>query len=316
MLSILPRKSLLFIVPFVLACMALAARPAGQEKSPGIKGSILINIRYFGGNFIEFKLQDGKLRKMTEGKPNLFDWIKNTPYIASSEDFKNIYSSARRYHYEKDEKLAAIMSHYNLEELDNLVKQFIRTKGKLKENKYSLTGPGKKFKYFWGKYADHFIPNRQFSYVIYYDSSFPHIGALIDLNSKEISFPFGLDRLGNIAWNGNGHYVAYAAPKDRDISQSTLVIKENPTGKTLLRKELGKFVPDIAWSPDSSAVALLTDTQKVSKSLWEFVPAAVGHPHFMSTFYLDVYDLSGNLLYQEQVNGEFKSATGRLVWIP
>jgi hypothetical protein len=211
--------------------------------------------------------------------------------------------------------LAALLSQYNLQEFPDVVKRFIQNKGTL-EIKYSLSGPGQKFKYFWGKYADHFIPNPQFSYVIFFDSSFPEVGALIDLHSKEISFPFGLDRLGNIVWNREGQYVAYATFIGENISQQILVIKDIPTGKTLLRKDIGKYVADITWSPDSSAVALLTFTERISNSPFESIANAMGHPSPIRTLYLEVYDLSGNLLYHEQVNGEFQSAKGRLVWIP
>ena len=265
MLSIPQRKSLLFIVPFVLVCMSLAAIPAAHEKPPGIQGSILINITYYGYKFIEFKLQDGKLLKLSEGKVIPFNKEKNIPYTYCSDDFKKIYNPIRRYHYEEEERLRTRLSPYNLEELFDIVHQFDRTNGKLKKEKYFLTGPSKELKYFWGKYADHFIPNQQYSYVIYYDSSSPYVGALIDLNSKEITFPLGLDPLGKIAWNREGQYVAYATPKDRDKSQAILVIKDIPAGKTLLRKDIGKYVADITWSPDSSAVALLTFTDRISK---------------------------------------------------
>jgi hypothetical protein len=103
---------------------------------------------------------------------------------------------------------------------------------------------------------------------------------------------------------------------DKDTSQSFLVIKDIPNGQSLLRRKIGKYVSDITWSPDSSAVALLTFTDRISKWPDELLAAAAGHPYFINTFYLEIYDLSGNLLYKEKVNSEFKSSKGRLVWIP
>jgi hypothetical protein len=41
---------------FVFVFLTLSAFTAGQEKPPGIQGTILINITCFGYNFIEFKL--------------------------------------------------------------------------------------------------------------------------------------------------------------------------------------------------------------------------------------------------------------------
>jgi hypothetical protein len=313
-----PGKTILTLgaAAFVFVILTLSAFTAGQEKPPGIQGSILINITYFGYNFIEFKLQDGRFIKTSQGKTTPLNKEKNIPYSYGSEDFKKIYNTIKHYNFEDEERLSAILSPYNLEELYDIVGQFERTHGKTKRDKYFLTGPSKKLRYFWEKYADFFNPNQQFSYVIYhYPSSF-HIGALIDVNSKEVSFPFGLDPLNQIVWNREGQYVAYSTPKDRDKSQAILVIKDVPGGKTLLRKDIGKYVSDITWSPDSSAVALLTFTERISKSPWNLLAAVAGHANFIRTFYLEIYDLSGNLSYKDKINGKFESSEGHLVWIP
>jgi hypothetical protein len=79
MQNIPQRKSLLIIILFVFAFLSLAAIPARQEKPPGILGTILINIEYVGSKFIEFKLQDGKLLKMSEGKTIPYNWEKKFP---------------------------------------------------------------------------------------------------------------------------------------------------------------------------------------------------------------------------------------------
>lgn len=325
-------KRISLLIAFIFALTALPAITAGQENSPVIRGSILINITHFGYKFIEFKLQDGKVLKTSEGKVIPIDKERNI-YIRtdSSDDFKKIYSPERRYHYEQEDKLTAIMSQYDLERLDDIRNGFVRHKGTLEKDRYFLTGPGKKSKYFWGKYADHFIPNKQFSYAIYY-KPWPTAGTLLNLNTNEISFPFGIADLENVVWNEDGRHVAYSAPntvtlwdekgryvvakkiKD-DRYPSILLIKDISTGRTLLTKDIEKYVYDITWSPDSSAVALLTYTSRMSRSPGELLAAAAGHPYFIKTFYLEVYDLSGNLKYNAQVNGEFKSSKGRLVWI-
>jgi hypothetical protein len=319
------------ILPVILALMAMAAVTDCQENSPVIRGTILINIKYFGYKFIEIKLQDGNLLKTSEGKVIPSDKERNIPYTDCSDNFKRIYSSERLYHYEMEEKLAAIMSQYDLQELDDLKNRFVLSKGKLEKEIYILTGPGRKFKYFWGKYADHFNPNNQFSYVIYHQS-YASVGALLDLKTNEISFPFGLDGIENTVWNKAGRYVAYSAPNTVTVWDKTgryiltkkikdhrypsiLVIKDISTGKTLLRKNLGQYVADIAWAPISSAVALLAYTSRMSLSPGELLAAAAGHPYFIKTFYVEVYDLSGNLICNEQVKGDFKSSKGRLVWI-
>jgi hypothetical protein len=238
---------------------------------------------------------------------------KNIPYTYSSDDFNKIYNLERL--YGTKEKLAEVLSQYNLERLDELRSHFVKTKGHLDEKKYFLTGPGKDYKGLGRFSQDYFLPNRQFSYLIYFVKSFASVGVLIDLNTKEISFPFGLDHLKHVTWNKEGQYVAYSID-ETDSSESVLVIKDISKQKTLLRKNLWNYVSDITWSPDSSSVALLTYTSRRSLSPRDLLAAAAGHHIFFKTFYLKVYDLSGNLIYSQKINGEFKFSEGRLVWIP
>jgi hypothetical protein len=297
----------------ILSFTAMKAIPADQEISSSISGSILINITYFGHNFIEFKLQDGQLLKTSEGKVIPIDVEKNIPYTYSSYEFNKIYNLKRL--YGTKEELSAILSQYDLERLYELRSRFIITKGKLDEKKYFLAGPGKDYKDL-RRFANlYFLPNRQFSYLIYFIKSSASVGVLIDLNTKEISFPFGLDHLKHVTWNKEGKYVAYSIDKT-DSSESVLVIKDISKQKTLLWKNLGKYISDVTWSPESSYVALLTYTSRRSLSPRDLLAAVAGHHIFFNTFYLEVYDLSGNLIYSQKINGEFKFSEGRLVWIP
>ncbi len=317
---ILKTISWLKTVFFVCLLLGLTTITVGQPKSPAISGTILINIKY-GDNFTEFKLQNGNIIKTSEGEVIPIDKERKIPYSDWSEDFKHIYSPERLYYYKKEDKLAAIMSQYNLQELFDIVRQFSRTEFKLKKDRYLLTGPGRKLPYFWGKYADHFIPNKQFSYVVYYDRSYPDFGALIDLNTKEIKLnPLALERLENPVWNEKGRYLAYSTPNHDDRSQSILVIRDIDSDRNLLKKSVGNYVADIAWSSDSNYVALLTYTGRYGLSPVDLIALIIGHPTFVSTFYVEVYDLSGNLIYYKNLKGNFKEfkghSKGRLVWIP
>jgi len=296
--------------------MAMAAITAGQEKNKIVPGSILINITYFGYKFIEFKLQDVSLLKTSDGKVIPIDRKKNISIRTDcSDDFKKIYWTERLYDYEMEGRLKTTLSNYDMEKLDNLRSRFIKDNANLDRERYLLTGPGKEHKRILFNAKNYFIPNRQFSYAIYLRREFASQGALIDLNSKEISFPFGLDELEHVVWNKEGSYIAYSAPEKGFPSRRILVIKDISKGKTLLRKSVGKFVSDISWSPDSSSVALLTYIAKISKSPGELLAATAGHPYFIKTFYLEIYDLSGNRIYNEPIKGSFKSSKGRIVWI-
>ena len=296
--------------------MAMATTIDGEEKSPPISGAILINIDY-GGNFIEFKMQNEHLLETTRGKFILINKERNI-YIDCSDNFKNIYNQERLYYDGMEEKLAAILSKYDLERLDNL-RLRLKKHDFLNTEKFILTGPGKKFEFFTGKYIRYFLPNRQFSHVVFHHS-FAATGAIIDLNSKEISFQFGLDRIKTVGWNNAGQYLAYSTPDKRDESQSILVIQDIGNDRNLLRKSIGKYVSDIAWSPDSKYVALLAYTGRIGLLPWDLLALMSGHPSYVSWFYLEVYDLSGNSILYKKVNGSFKEfsghSRGRLVWIP
>jgi WD40 repeat protein len=131
----------------------------------------------------------------------------------------------------------------------------------------------------------------------------------LNLRTNEVSFPFGLDDIENVVWKEDGRYVAYSAPNTIDVWDKTgryimekkrkddrylsiLMIKNISTDKMLLKKDIPRDVDDITWSPDFSAVALLTYTDKISKSWGDLIPAFVGHPYFIKTFYLEVYMIS------------------------
>lgn len=308
------KKSPVLIFLSVFLFLSLAAISAGQETPPTMSGSILINIEYFGPRYVEFKLQEGKLLKTSGGEVIYFkkDGQYTGKSINSSDQFKTVFSHERLYYFEKEGLLGALLSPYDLEALHNLRARFVRDQGKLENGKYFLTGPGKKYKHFT-RYAHSFLPNRQFSYAVFYLLGSHAVSPLLNLTTGEISFPFDRDQVGDIVWDTAGQSVAYSTRRDQGNS---LVIHDISENKTLLRKILDKYISDITWSPDSSAVALLTYTERMSTSPGDILAGCAGHPYSIRTFYLEVYDLCGNLLYNEQVSGELKSSEGRLVWIP
>jgi hypothetical protein len=306
---------------FILLFLATAAIAQSREITSPISGSILININYdgyfFEGNFIEFRMYNGSLIETAWDRLKLINRETRT-YIDCSDNFRNIYKKERLYGMK--EKLTEILSQYDLERLDNLRSRFIKNKGELGGEKYLLAGPGKWDEAFRRSPQKYFLPNRQFSYVVFFRSFFASVGVLIDLNTKEISFPFGLDELENVVWDKEGQWIAYSTPDKGDSSQSILVIKDIGNKKTLLRKNLGKYVADITWSPDSSMLTLLTYTGRIGLLPWELLALYAGHPFFNSTFYLEVYDLSGKPIYNKRLEGNYKKfsghSKGRLVWIP
>jgi hypothetical protein len=282
-------------------------------------GTILINVNN-SDEFIEFELQNDNFIKTDEGKVIRFEKVGKTYQVDKSDSFKSIFNFERLYYYEMEEKIEAFFSQYNLEEFEQLRSKFIQSKGKMESNNYYLIGPGKRPKHWEDmdlyKYyiREHFIPNRQFSHIIYYDHSFA--GVLIDLTMKQISFPFGIDGIRNAVWSKNGQAVAYSIQDEKDSAQSVLVIKDIFQNKTVLRKNLNKYPDDITWSPDSSYLAVLTRTARMGLWPWEVLFAVAGHPVYYMTFYLEIYDLTGNLVYESKIISGLKNGGGQIVWHP
>jgi hypothetical protein len=129
----------------IVVFRTMPATASEPQSPPTISGSILINLVTVG-EFFEFTLHNGNLLKTSEGKsvPN----PKEKRYDDCSDSFKSVYWPNHLYHYEKEEKLAAIMSQYDLQKLDDIRKRFVLSKGNLGKERFILTGPGRKFKYF------------------------------------------------------------------------------------------------------------------------------------------------------------------------
>ena len=310
------RRTLGFqLLLFVLAFTLIPTVTYVKESSTGLLGSILININNYD-EFIEFKFQNGNLVKTEEGKTVEFQKEGRTYLINMSDKFKSIFDLERVYDSETEKRLEAIMSQYDLEKLYNLRHAFVRSRGNFGSERHFLTGPGKKSKHFWGQYSDFFIPNRQFSHIIYY----PHFavegeGLLIDLNSKEISFPFGLDNLERVVWNKEGQYIAYSVRNSYRLFQRTLVVRDIK-GRVVLKKNIRKNVCDITWAPEANYVALLTAETRIGLSPSEILFALSGHPYTYRTYYLEIYDMAGNTLYTGKVKSNFKNSSGHIVWPP
>lgn len=125
---------------------------------------------------------------------------------------------------------------------------------------------------------------------------------------------------GPYAFSSNGRYVAASVigrrPKaalpqafvifdqqmKRDIARVTL------DGKELLRA--------LAWSPDSTRVAILKSTSRGKVSFYNFLSSLSGHPVPYDTYFLDIYDLDGKIVAQTKLIEDVRAGWGEITWTP
>jgi len=292
------------------------------------QGKVFISI-YDSDKFAEFKLSEGNLVKTTDGKVSRFEKDDRIYVTSWTEDFKKLYYANRIYRYDMEERLTAFFSQYDLEKLQNIQTRFFKSflfenKEEFKNENIYLTGPGRKPKYFVN-YTYDFYPNKQFSHVIYHYSS----SVLIHLGTKRVTFPFGIDDIQHIDWSFNGQFVAYSFQgynskymlgdrpqcEIRDRDQATLVILDIINEKTLLKKNLGgKYIADLAWSPDSSHIGVITFKSRLGVLPWELLLAMAGHPVYYNTFCVEIYDTKGNMVDIKVLEGSYKWGSARIVW--
>jgi hypothetical protein len=269
---------------------------------------MLINI-WTPQQVTEFKLSNGSLIKTNEAKRGEREYIKGK---------SDIFSAAYRYNRgcefpyntgcEREVKLRSILSQYDLQGLEKLYRRFCDNKGKLENEKYFLTGPSSKIPWEFGHfgYSSFFVPNRQFSYVIYKGTF------LINLSTNEITFPFGTLGGRCIEWSIEGRYVAYATESRIKSKGECLVVKDVFENHNVFEECIDRYVTDITWSPDFNKLALLTSV--VRNNFWSTMSTMMGHPYHIYNFYVEVYDKSGAKLYQDKLIDNAEWGSARIVW--
>jgi hypothetical protein len=298
---------------YVLMILLLTAgvAHAAAPSAPAIPGTILINVQDYD-TYAEFQFKDGALQKTGGGDVRTYEKDGVTYVEDESDPFGKAYYARRMYRYQMGDRLKDILSGMDLQRADDLLSDFVIHKGKTEQPSYVLNRTGPQAESTWKKYGDEYYPNRQLTYAVYYTYSFA--GALVDLTTDELSFPFGTDGMRNVGWSGDGAKVAYLTLDDKD--RAAAVIQDIAGGGKPLRIPLKKYPYDITWSPDSSYIAVLTSTRWLGLWPWELLSAVAGHPVFHITFYLEIYDTAGHRVFDRRVKGGLKNGSGSMVWLP
>ncbi len=124
------------------------------------------------------------------------------------------------------------------------------------------------------------------------------------------------------AWGKNGQKIAYSSSKNQFDAHSILVVKDVAKHEILFRQDLNKkSIVDIAWDSNNKCIAVLSAIFTHSKNPFARLISLGGHPVGHRVYYLDIYDIYGNHLYESKENdiGEFSagrgSGLGAVVWV-
>jgi len=287
---------------------------------------VLINVyeEYGKKGFIEYTLSlpDGVMKESKRGKVGSV--LKHPVRLSmlSSESFARTYKTERLYWDSMTDKLEANFSQGNMEYFDRLLTALNSKKEDSFQTKYPSTRSIDKIR-LNRTHLKYFKPNRQFTHIIFSsEDSLEPKGLLIDLIKKEVSFPFGNDLFYEYDWDKLGQRIAYSSSKKWPDAHSILVVKDVSKNATLFRLDLNKkSIVDIAWDPNSQYIAVLSAIFSYSYNPFALLITASGHPVGYRTYYLELYDINGNRIYQSKDKdiGTFSagrgSGLGATVWL-
>jgi hypothetical protein len=116
-------------------------------------------------------------------------------------------------------------------------------------------------------------------------------------------------------FSSTGSYVAFLRDIDSDDGKKSLLVYELSTRKEIATITTRNRIEAVAWSSDSKYIAVLTETSRACMLPFELLLAFVGHPIPVTTFYLNVYDLSGRaILTDKLIVKNVKGGSGSLFW--
>lgn len=125
---------------------------------------------------------------------------------------------------------------------------------------------------------------------------------------------------GPFAFSPNGKYVAASVVGHRPKTAlpQAFVIFDRQGKRDLTRIDLSdeELLRALAWSPDSTRIAILKSTSKGKVSFKNFLSALSGHPVAYDTYFLDIYDLEGKIVAHTKLIEDVRYSWGEIVWMP
>jgi len=321
----LKRRLLLVIAIFSMLGNVLVRAQSTDDSLPlNISGKVLINLyeEYGRIGFIEYTLSlpDGVMKESNRGK--IGSVVKHPVRLSmlSSESFARTYKTERLYGDSMRDKLEANFSQGNMEYFDRLLKALDSKKEDSFKTLYPSTRSIDKIR-FNRTHLKYLKPNRQLTHIIFSsEDALERKALLIDVIKKEVSFPFGNDLFYDYDWDKLGQRIAYSSSKKWPDAHSILVVKDVCNNSTLFRLDLNKkSIVDITWDPGGQYIAVLSAIFSYSYNPFALLITVSGHPVGYRTYYLELYDINGNRIYQTKDIGTFSagrgSGLGAIVWV-
>jgi hypothetical protein len=123
---------------------------------------------------------------------------------------------------------------------------------------------------------------------------------------------------GPYAFSSNGRYVAASVVGHRPKAAlpQAFVIFDKQEKRDLARVALSgkELLRALAWSPDSTRIAILKSTSRGKVSFKNFISALSGHSVPYDTYFLDIYDLNGKIVAQTKLIEDVRAGWGEITW--
>jgi hypothetical protein len=113
------------------------------------------------------------------------------------------------------------------------------------------------------------------------------------------------------------YIAASVAVGPSDPAPWGLVIIDIKTRSALAQVSVYKnryYLDGLAWSPDSKLIAVLKHSSRTGYGPADLIALMSGHGVPYMTYYLDVIDLSGNLVAHTKLSSEVRASWGWVVW--
>jgi hypothetical protein len=283
-----------------------------QNPSQPLGGTILINIRNPGFNYQNFRdfaftVSTRSFQQIAKGRVVEEERNGLTYSLCQGSKYETSWNKIRGIQKLDDDEFEKVFGQYDLSDLRTLrhrnggsdcdrAKSYQLRKG-------SRIGAKREF-------PSRFSVNEQRTHAVY--NLIPEAPSLlIDLVTMTVSKAFCNKWVNKIVWDKSGRYVAYTSSS----SNKVITVTDIKTTVDILEKPIGRYVFDIAWSPSSNHLAVLSCTSRMGFWPWEIFFAAAGHPVWHNTFYLSLYDTAGKELLTQEVVGNIANGRGSLVWI-
>jgi WD40 repeat protein len=118
----------------------------------------------------------------------------------------------------------------------------------------------------------------------------------------------------------DGKFLAVSASKKTTWfgSSTALAVFSAETNKLVLLTEgdSARYIASLAWSPDSTFVAMLRISFRSGKMPMEILSSMAGHPINYSTYYLEIVDLTGKVIASSKLVSDLRLSSDEIVWLP